>query len=64
MEHTNSSTSNTYLWVLGATGYVGKHVVFELLERFKDDPSTQIVAVGHQSIHEEIIVLPSNPMFG
>lgn len=55
MGHANSSISIKYLWVLGATGYVGKHVVFELLERFKDDPSTQIVAVGHQSIHEEIM---------
>jgi len=26
-------TSVKYLWVLGATGYVGKHLVLELLER-------------------------------
>ncbi len=55
MEQPHSSTSNTYLWVLGATGYVGKHLVLELLERYKDDPCTQIVAVGHHSIHSEIM---------
>lgn len=55
MEHSNSSTSIKYLWVLGATGYVGKHLVLELLERYKDDSCTQIVAVGHQSIHAEIM---------
>ncbi len=44
-----------YIWVLGATGYVGKHVVLELLDRFQGDPKVQIVAVGNQSIDAEVM---------
>jgi len=44
-----------YIWVLGATGYVGKHVVLELLDRFQGDPMVQIVAVGNQSIDVEVM---------
>jgi nucleoside-diphosphate-sugar epimerase len=39
-----------YHWVIGATGFVGKHLVRELLERYHNDPLVQIVAVGHQRI--------------
>jgi nucleoside-diphosphate-sugar epimerase len=39
-----------YHWVIGATGFVGKHLVHELLERYQNDPLVQIVAVGHQRI--------------
>ena len=39
-----------YHWVIGATGFVGKHVVQELLARHQNDPMVQIVTVGHQRI--------------
>ena len=39
-----------YYWVIGATGFVGKHLVHELLERYQNDPLVQIVAVGHHRI--------------
>ena len=48
-------SKETFIWVLGATGFVGKHLVFELLDHYKDDANTHIVAVGHQSIHPEIM---------
>lgn len=44
-----------YIWVLGATGYVGKHVVLDLLDRYQGDPKVQIVAVGNQSIDAEVM---------
>lgn len=44
-----------YIWVLGATGYVGKHVVLELLDLYQGDPNVQIVAVGHQSIDATVM---------
>ena len=39
-----------YHWVIGATGFVGKHLVHELLDRYQNDPLVQVVAVGHQRI--------------
>ena len=39
-----------YHWVIGATGFVGKQVVQELLARHQNDPMVQIVTVGHQRI--------------
>lgn len=44
-----------YIWVLGATGYVGKHVVLELLERHQGNPKVQIVTVGNQTIDAEVM---------
>jgi nucleoside-diphosphate-sugar epimerase len=39
-----------FIWVLGATGYVGKHLVAALLKHHQSNPHVQIVAVGHQRI--------------
>lgn len=55
MATTTKNSNIQYHWVLGATGYVGRAVVRELLERFGSDPGVQIVAVGHQKIDPEVM---------
>lgn len=44
-----------FIWVLGATGYVGKHLVEALLKKHQDNPNVEIVTVGHQRIEPMIM---------
>lgn len=39
-----------YYWVIGATGFVGRNLILELLDRYGDYPLVQIVAVGHHRL--------------
>lgn len=39
-----------YYWVIGATGFVGRNLILELLDRYGDYPLVQIVAVGHHQL--------------
>ena len=50
MDKTTANSAVQYHWVLGATGFVGRNLIQELLDHYRDNPLVQIVAVGHHRI--------------
>ena len=50
MDKTTANSAVQYHWVLGATGFVGRNLIQELLDHYRENPLVQIVAVGHHRI--------------